>query len=327
MAQSLFITLKQQSPGCEISVLAPEWSRPILERMPEVTGTISLPFVHGQFAFLARREFGRSLAGHGFDQAIVLPNSWKSALIPYAAGIPLRTGWTGELRYRLLNDIRPLDKGRYRRTVERFVALGLNKNEILPQIPAPQLVADAEGRETALDRLGLSQDMPVLALCPGAEYGSAKQWPAEYYAQLAERYHRKGWQVWVFGSDKDSAVAGEMSAICSTIVDLTGKTSLAEVIDLMSCASAVVSNDSGLMHVAAALQRPLVAIYGSSDPEFTPPLSENSRVLSLGLSCSPCFKRECPLGHLDCLRKIAVSQVADEVELLLGNGASRRPLT
>jgi heptosyltransferase-2 len=313
MAQSLFITLKQRDPAPQIDVLAPGWSRPLLERMPEVTDAIDMPLGHGKLDLKTRWRLGRDLQNRHYDQAILLPNSLKSALTPFWAKIPRRTGWVGEMRYGLLNDARKLDKSHLTMTVQRFVALGLSAdNREIPQIPIPRLQVDQTAVEQAMQELGLGEKQkPVLALCPGAEYGPAKRWPEKYYAELASRKMEQDWGVWLFGSAKDQPVCAEIIESAGGGVDLSGRTSLAQAVDLLSLTDAVVSNDSGLMHVAAALDRPLVAIYGSSDPGFTPPLNSRSQVVTLGLDCSPCFKRECPKGHLKCLEDLAVDQVEE----------------
>jgi len=299
MAQSLFIKLKLLNPQLHLSLLAATRSYTLAKRMPQVDELIELPFQQGQFAPLARWRWGRKLRRQLFEQAIVLPNSWKSAIIPWAAGIPKRSGWLGESRYMLLNDRRKLDKRQYPRMVDRFAALALPPDTELGEIPVPQLHHHEEDRQQALSDLNLNPDYaPVLALCPGAEFGTAKQWPAENFALLARHYIDLGWQVWLFGSPKDRAMCKRIQQGCPMVIDISGRTTLLEALDLLSCASAVVSNDSGLMHVAAGLHRPLVALYGSSDPGFTPPLSQQSRIVSLDLPCSPCFKRECPKGHL-----------------------------
>ncbi|MEG5265452.1 lipopolysaccharide heptosyltransferase II [Pseudomonas sp. JDS28PS106] len=307
MAQTLFQCLKQRHPECEIDVLAPEWSRPILERMPEVRAALSFPLGHGALELATRRRIGKSLAGQ-YDQAILLPNSLKSALVPFFAGIPKRTGWRGEFRYGLLNDVRVLDKERYPLMIERFMALAYDRDAELPHpYPKPSLRIDATSRDAALSKFGLVLDRPVLALCPGAEFGESKRWPAEHYAQVADARIREGWQVWLFGSKKDHPV-GEtirenlIPGLREESVNLCGETSLAEAIDLLSCADSVVSNDSGLMHVAAALNRPLVAVYGSTSPGFTPPLADEVEIVRLGIECSPCFDRTCRFGHYNCLR-------------------------
>jgi len=313
MAQSLFKRLRQLHPAAEIHVLAPAWSRPLLERMPEVSKAIDMPLGHGRLELAIRWKLGKSLRGR-YRQAILLPNSWKSAIIPFAANIPQRTGWLGEMRYGLLNDARRLDKSWLSMTVQRFVALASDrKTRELPEIMPPRLTVNPDNAAAAMDELGLQHDSSalLLALCPGAEYGEAKRWPAEHYAALARQHIQEGGQVWLFGSDKDLPVCDEITAIAGEAChNLAGRTSLAQATDLLSLADLVVSNDSGLMHVAAALDRPLVAIYGSSDPGFTPPLNKQHRILDLGLDCSPCFKRECPLGHLNCLRNITVEQVS-----------------
>lgn len=326
MAQTLFQVLKQRHPDCQIDVLAPDWSRPILERMPEVRKALSFPLGHGALELGTRRRIGKSLAGQ-YDQAIVLPNSLKSALVPFFAGIAKRTGWKGELRYGLLNDVRKLDKERYPLMIERFMALAYEPGGDLPKpYPKPSLQIDAQSRDAALAKFGLSLDRPVLALCPGAEFGEAKKWPSEHYAKVAELKIREGWQVWLFGSKNDHPV-GE--AIRNRLIpglreearNLSGETSLAEAIDLLSCASAVASNDSGLMHVAAALNRPLVAIYGSTSPAFTPPLADQVEIVRLGIECSPCFDRTCRFGHYNCLRELKSRPVVEALARVAPNPA------
>jgi heptosyltransferase-2 len=251
----------------------------------------------------------------------------KSALVPFFAGIPKRTGWKGELRYGLLNDVRKLDKDRYPLMIERFMALAYEPGAELPQpYPKPSLRIEPESRDAALAKFGLTLDRPVLALCPGAEFGEAKKWPAEHYAKVAELKIREGWQVWIFGSKNDHPV-GE--AIRSRLIpglreearNVAGETSLAEAIDLLSCATAVASNDSGLMHVAAALNRPLVAIYGSTSPGFTPPLADQGEVVRLGIECSPCFDRTCRFGHYNCLRELKPRPVVEALGRLVPDAA------
>lgn len=318
MAQSLFITLRQRRPAPEVDVIAPAWSLPLLERMPEVRRAIPLPVAHGELALGKRWRLGRSLRQRGYQQAIVLPRSAKAALPVLAAGVPRRTGYKGEHRYGLLNDIRPLDRKALYRTVDRFVALGHEADAPLPPpTPEPRLAVTADGRRQARSELGLAgDDAPVLALCPGAEYGPAKRWPPEYFAEVARERLAAGWQVWLFGSDKDQPITGGIAKAAPGCTDLAGRTTLAQAIDLLASAAVVVSNDSGLMHVAAATGRPVVALYGSSDPGYTPPLSAHARILYLGLDCSPCFQRECPLGHLNCLRRMQPDRVLEAITAL-----------
>ena len=324
MAQTLFITLKQQDPDAIIDVLAPAWSAPLLERMPEVRRGINMPLGHGKLDLGTRKQLGRSLVAEQYDQSIVLPNSLKSALVPFWARIPKRTGWRGEMRFGLLNDIRVLDKDRYPLMIERFIALAFPGKHPLPQeLPHPHMEASAEGRTAARQRFQLDSSKPILALCPGAEFGPAKKWPERYYATVAHNKLQQGWQVWLFGSEKDRAgnntirnkISSEFQA---DIHNLAGLTSLGEAIDLLSCTDAVVSNDSGLMHIAAALGRNLAVIYGSTSPGFTPPLNDNHRIIRLGLDCSPCFKRECPLTHLNCLNLLEPDRVIKALDELTG---------
>jgi heptosyltransferase-2 len=314
MAQCLFKVLKQRNPHVLIEVLAPAWSLPLLARMPEVQHAIVMPIGHGKLALRERYRIGKSLRAKHYQQAIVLPNSFKSALIPFWANIPIRTGWLREMRYGLLNDWRRLDKKRYPLMIEQFIALGLPKNEALPcESPAPELIVSVESRDQALIKHGLVCDeRPILMLCPGAEFGPAKRWPEEYYAAVANEKLDAGWQVWIFGSVKDQPVAEKIMELTGQrCVTLAGKTKLEEAVDLLSFARAVVSNDSGLMHIAAALQKPLIAVYGPTSSSFTPPLHKQSKVLSLSLPCQPCFQRICPLQHHHCMRELKPEKILD----------------
>lgn len=312
MAQGLYRALKEANPNSQIDVLAPAWSAGILARMPEIRRVIEMPVGHGRFGWGIRRDLGRSLRGQ-YQRAIVLPNSWKSALVPWFANIPRRTGFVGEFRYGLLNDVRYLQKISIPRLLDRYRLLAGPDASPLN----PSLRVDATAQAASFGRLGLALDKPVLALCPGAEYGPAKRWPTAHYAALARAKLQTGWQVWLFGAEKDAPVTAEINQLSdNACIDLAGRTILTEVVDLLSVARCVVSNDSGLMHVAAAVGVPLLAIYGSSDPGYTPPLSDRARVLSLNMSCSPCFKRECPLGHLDCLKRLMPEQVLAEMDKL-----------
>ena len=321
MSQVLYKHLQNRRPGVLIDVLAPAWSEPLLARMPQVQRAIVKPIGHGEPALGRRSKLGRRLRQEHYDQCILLPNSFKSALIPFFARIPRRTGWRGEWRYGLLNDLRVLDEEALPLMVQRFAALGQDADEPVPaQLPAPELVADTGQAEACRGRFGLNPASPFLALCPGAEFGGAKRWPIEHYAELAGDYLRRGWQVVLFGSENDSEVTSRIRAACddhAACVDLAGRTRLAEAVDLLSLAGAVVSNDSGLMHIAAALSRPLVVVYGATSPGFTPPLNRNAAVLASDIDCAPCFQRECPLQHHRCMREILPSQVAAKLDGLL----------
>lgn len=313
MAQSLFAALKQRYPHANIDVLAPEWTRPLLARMPDVREAISMPITHGVFGWKQRRQIGLSLRHKKYDQSIVLPNSWKSALIPWFAKIPIRTGWLGEMRYGLLNDPRKLNKKALPLMVQRFVALAhpANQAHIAPEYLPPKMIAEAVSNELNPIK---KADQKRLVLCPGAEFGPAKQWPATHYAALGEELTQQGWQVLIMGSKADAAVGEQIVAGITdknNVINLCGKTQLGEAIDLIATADQVVSNDSGLMHIAAALNRPLVAIYGPTSPAFTPPLSDNARLVHIPIECSPCFKRTCPLGHHKCMQDLSSARIAE----------------
>jgi heptosyltransferase-2 len=316
MAQIPFKLLHARHAGLALDVLAPQWTFPILERMPEVRRAIASPFEHGDLKLRERRRLGRSLAPEGYDQAIVLPKTFKSALVPFFAGIPLRTGYIGELRHWILNDTRKLDRERLPQMAQQYAALAQPRGEALRlPLPALKLRVDEAARRALLDRLGLDRNRPAAALCPGAEYGPAKRWPPRHFAELAQGLAAHGCQVWLIGSRKDREIAAEIERAAGGICrNLCGDTTLAEAIDLMASAALVVSNDSGLMHVAAAVGKPLIALYGSTSPDFTPPLSSNATILKLDLPCSPCFQRECPLGHFNCMNQLTPDRVLAAID-------------
>ena len=312
MAQPLFQRLGQQHSNLEIDVLAPPWVAPLLARMPEVTRVIDSPFRHGGLDWPTRRRTGEQLRSEFYDQAIVLPNSWKSALVPFYAKIRKRTGYRGEFRYGLLNDIHTLDTAKHPQLVQRYAALAgpLDGSKLEARLQSTHAQQAA-----ALSAHGLAADAQPVIFCPGAEYGPAKRWPAEYYAELARQYGTSENPVLLLGSPKDAPVGDEIVAQSQGAArNLAGKTSLFEAIDLLAAARLVVSNDSGLMHVAAALQRPQVALYGSSSPGYTPPMNDKAKIVSLGVECSPCFERVCPLGHFKCMKDMSPASVARAAE-------------
>lgn len=304
LAQPLLARLHEKRPGVRIDALAPTWVAPVARRMPEVAEVIETTFRHGALELRERWRLGRSLRSRGYEQAIVLPNSWKSALVPFFADIALRSGYAGESRFGLLNLLYRNPKGRGPMAAH-YAKLSEKPGKAPPEpLPQPRLKIDPRAAEATAVRFGLEGHYAVF--CPGAEYGPAKRWPG--FAALADRV---GLPVVLLGSAKDAEACTGIGA-----KNLAGKTTLDEAIELISCADCVVTNDSGLMHVAAAVGTPLVAVFGSSSPEHTPPLTAQARVVWLGIECSPCFERECPLGHLRCLREISADRVLQELRNL-----------
>ncbi|SBT05108.1 ADP-heptose--LPS heptosyltransferase 2 [Candidatus Accumulibacter aalborgensis] len=315
LAQPLFMRLHEQTPGLQLDALAPRWVAPALERMTEIAEIVDSPFAHGELSLRARHRLARQLAPCGYQRAYVLPNSLKSALIPFLADIPERIGFVGESRYGLINHRHRLNEALLPQMSERFAQLAESPGGSLTRpLPRPRITSSSRQRAATLAALGVDLPSRLAVFCPGAEYGPAKRWPARHFATLANALAERNYAVWLLGSAKDRAIGDEIVALASPAalpLNLCGATSLPQAIDLLAAASLVVCNDSGLMHVAAALDRPLVAVYGSSSPGFTPPLSERAKIISLELDCSPCFKRECPLGHLDCLNKLDPQRVLD----------------
>ena len=318
LVQPMLERLMQRHPDAQIDLFAPPWTAALLRQIPQVHEVIINPFPHGALNLAARYRLGLQLREAHYDQAIVLPNSFKSALVPWFANIPLRSGFVGEMRYGLLNDARRLDKNELPLMVERYAQLAETPGDALQRpLPQPRLQVTTEQRLAVLDKLGLAIRQPVAVFCPGAEYGPAKRWPIPYFAELAQHLRDLGYAVWLVGSPKDKEVGDKIVALGNNAChNLCGATELEDAIALLSCADMVITNDSGLMHIAAALDRPMLALYGSSSPRFTPPLSNKAQILKLDMKCSPCFKRECPLGHFNCMKQLTPDQVATFVPVV-----------
>jgi heptosyltransferase-2 len=296
--------------GEKLTVGALPWVAPVYRAMPQVSEVIEFPFQHGGLQFKARRSIARQVQGR-FDSAYVLPNSLKSALLPFLASIPRRVGYLGEARVGLLTH--RLKNPKNKPPMVAFYSALSGDGDGLEN-DRPQLRIDAAQVAAVLAKHKLAQGA-YFVFAPGAEFGSSKRWPASHYAQLALLLDRP---AVLLGSGKEAALCDEIAAAApGKCIDLAGKTSLAEAFALIAAAKAVISNDSGLMHVAAAFGVAQVALFGSSSPLHTPPLNDRARVLWLKedpaylppLDCSPCFERECPLGHHRCLRDLAPQQV------------------
>jgi lipopolysaccharide heptosyltransferase II len=324
LSEPLIALLREPYEAPIVDVLAPPWCAPVYARMRGVRRIVDNPFAHRELALAARRQLAGELRAEGYTRAFVLPNSWKSALVPFLARIPRRTGYIGEARFGLLNDARNLDRRALPRLVNRYAALAGAPRTLIPTPPAPVLVPDLANRAAAMRALRLRADPPVAILCPGAEFGAAKRWPPNHFADLGAQFLRDGLQVWIVGSPNDRlATDGVLQAAGDPgrkFRDLTGRTDLGTAVDLLAVARIVVSNDSGLMHAAAAVNTPLVALFGSSSPVYTPPLSDLARVARIDIACSPCFKRECPLGHFKCMRDLSPSIVYNQARAVLSGG-------
>lgn len=328
MSQSLYRTLKAEYPDADIDVMAPDWCRPLLARMPEVSEAVVMPLGHGSLALGERYRLGKQLRAKRYDRAYILPNSFKSALVPFFAGIPVRTGWKGEMRYGLLTDLRILDKAAFPLMVERYVALAYDKARIAcaADLPQPLLWPALQVRDEEIAEItaafNLTDNRPTIGFCPGAEFGPAKRWPHYHYAGLAQRLIDDGYQIALFGSQKDHAAGEEILALLTEearehCLNLAGQTNLDQAVVLIASCHAIVTNDSGLMHVAAALNKPLVALYGPSSPDFTPPLSHQAKVIRLITGYHKVRKGDAAEGYHQSLIDIQPSLVMDALTELL----------
>ena len=327
LSEPLFARIRGAGVEAPIDVIAPPWCGPVYARMRGIGRIIDSPAAHGEFAWQRRRALGVALRAARYTHAYVLPNTWKSALVPWFAQVPRRIGYRGEARYRLLTDARRLDRHGLPQLVARYAALAVPRGEPAPAPAPPTLVPNAANLAQAMRALDLSRAQPIAILCPGAEFGPAKRWPAEHFADLALRLARDGFAVWIMGSPNDAPAASALEAALggrrTGVTNLTGRTDLGTAIDLMSAASLVVSNDSGLMHAASAVNAPLVALFGSSSPQYTPPSSPAARIAKIDIACSPCFKRECPLGHFRCMRDLSPELVYNLARATAGSSPPR----
>ena len=328
MAQPLLQRLKARHPERPIDVLAPPAVAPVWRQMAEVAEVLETPFRHGALQLKERWRYARLLRRRGYADAYILPNTLKYALIPWLAGIPRRIGYKGESRYGLIN-VMHHDDTPPRPMVTFYAALADAPGASLRQdLPKPRLAASEAQMAAACAKAGLDPARPLVVFAPGAEFGGAKRWPPAHFGQLAQHILARDpqAQVALLGSPKDAgtcnevlaAVAGAAAPASSGLVSLAGKTSLSDAVALIARSAAVVSNDSGLLHVASGLNRPVIAIYGPTDPDHAPPFSELAASISLRLDCSPCRQRECPLGHQNCMHGISAGQVWQTLEPMLG---------
>ena len=322
MAQTLYKRIKKELPSSQIDVMSPHWSLALLERMPEVCKKIVSPFSHGETKLLERYRLGQGLKKENYDRAIVLTNSLKSSLIPYFARIAVRTGWLGEFRYGLINDIRSSKKLKKSLMVEKFAALSLcEENYSIENLTFPELEINFANQRNFLEEFSIDYSKNTMAICPGAEFGPSKRWPAEYYAEIAKFYVNEGWNVLCIGSKNDEDIGmgiGSLNNLRSneSFINLIGKTSLQDAIDILAFTEKVVTNDSGLMHIAAAVKTPLVALYGPSSPEYTPPLISKKKILRKTQGYEKVRYGSNEKGYHQSLLDIKPEEVLDALEAL-----------
>lgn len=326
-----------------VDVMAVPSVAAVYQCCPAIHQVHTFAFAHGKLQWRLRRNVARQFRGR-YDTAVVLPNSLKSALVPWLAGIPTRRGMLGESRYWLINDRRSLASnaeqpaGSRPSMLDQYLALAdqpidrslidrFGQHRPVMAMPNDGVELGPHGLKPQV--LDVLTRQSIMAICPGAEYGPAKQWPAAHFAAVANHWlsNGKNRAVVIVGGPKDVESASTIGAAISQadhqkpdcVLNLAGKTSLLEAFRWISVSCVAVSNDSGLMHAAAALGVPIVGIFGSSDPHHTPPHAKAARALSLNLSCSPCFQRTCPLGTTACLRDLAPRQVIDAVNGLIAD--------
>ena len=318
IAQSLYRRIKQLNAAAAIDVLAPKYLHGLLKRMPEIRYTIDLQLAHKQLGLSRRKQIGISLRDR-YNQAIILARSLKAALIPWFAQIAIRTGFRGEMRYGLINDMRKLDRDAMPRLADRWVHLGQPKQMRLPkEIPPPRLSIKPANAQICMEHLALNNNSPIMALAPGAAYGPSKQWPARYFTETAEHYRKQGYQIWLLGAKNDQAICRQITeATDMPISNLCGRTSLEDTIDILAQADIVVSNDSGLLHIAAAVGCSVIGIFGSTTPEYTLPSSDQVRYSWTQLPCSPCWQKTCRYGHYHCLTRITPKDIMPTVDFLM----------
>jgi heptosyltransferase-2 len=323
MAQPLLQRLKAQFPERPIDVLSPPSVAPVWRAVAEVDTVLETPFRHKALQLRERWKYAQVLRARGYAAAYVLPNTLKYALIPWLAGIPRRVGYKGEMRYGLVN-VMHMDDTPPRPMVPFYAALALAPDAQLSAVPRPRLQVPRERIAAACTQHGVDIGRPLVVFAPGAEFGPAKRWPPRHFGALAQAIlaQQPDAQIALLGSPKDRDSGEEVVAhagpAAPALLNLAGSTQLDEAIALIAGAAAVVANDSGLLHIASSLNRPVVALYGPTDPAHAPPFSDMARSLFLNLDCAPCRQRECPLGHHNCLEKMEAPLVWKELAPMLG---------
>ena len=318
MSQALLKLLKQQDPSCSIDIFSIATLHDLLKHMPEVDNYLTCPFKHGELQLLERFKVAKAIKEKMYTHAYIIPSSFKSAIIPFLANIPIRIGRLGESRYFVINNIRQAVTTK-RTAVKLLVSLGVSNDSDLPTpMPRPKLSLSQKHLEKTLNKLKIDTPRkPILTICPGAAFGKAKRWPTSHFAQIAKKKKNDGWEVWILGGPDEVVAAQEIQILSNNIcTDFTGKTDLSDAIALLSLSTVTVANDSGLMHIAASLDKAVVAIYGPTSPEFAPPLTNKTRSLSLNLACSPCRKPKCKLQHMKCLNDLHPTLVLQAIEEL-----------
>jgi heptosyltransferase II len=323
MAQPLLARLKQLHPERAIDVLAPPAVAPVWRAVSEVDTVLETPFRHRALQLKERWHYAQLLRARGYSDAYVLPNTIKYALIPWLAGIPRRVGYKGEMRYGLLNVLHHDDKPA-RPMMPFYAALAQDPRLPAPaNVPRPLLRVASELVREACARHGIDTARPLVVFAPGAEFGPAKRWPPRHFGALAGEILAAvpSAQIALLGSPKDRPTCEEVVAAAgpaaAQMLNLAGSTKLDEATALIAQAAAVVTNDSGLMHIASGLNKPLLALYGPTDAGHTPPSSEFARWISLHLECAPCQQRECPLKHHNCMEQLGSDLAWRELKPML----------
>jgi heptosyltransferase-2 len=301
--------LRQRFPDRPVDMLSSTLCKPLTDYMPGLRQAIVVDLPRNRLALAQQSALANRLKGEDYGTALIMPRTWKSALAPYLAGIPERTGFVGEVRFFLLNDLRYGERT-LPRMIDRCAALALPSGTAPPQAwPVPELNVSRDEVEAWRKKRGLNgDDHRVVALAPGA-VGPSKRWPTAAYAALARSLIADGFAVWVLGGPDEKALAAEIVGD-TPARDLTGN-DLRDAILALASAAAAVSNDSGLLHVAAALGTPSIGIFGPTSPWHWAPLNPLAGIIETEteLACRPCHKPVCRLIHHRCMRDIAPEQV------------------
>ena len=310
ISQSLIKYLKKEYQDCQIDIIVRPELVKLAKMMPEVQNIYSLDIEHKELGLIKRHILAKEIKKYSYSTSIILPNSFKSAIIPWLANVPLRVGYNRELRLFLLNKKYSLIKHKDS-MVNRYLKLadGSYSDSIRPSLVINRDLADSIGRKYLINN-----SKKNIVLCPEAEYGSAKRWPTNKWVQLANFYKEKNYNVYLLGKNKNLDIKYNSVLKKDSVISLLGKTSLEEATYLLSLVDLVITNDSGLMHITASVNTNLISIFGSSSPFYTPPLMKDQfgEVVYKALKCSPCFKRECPLQHLNCLNHISAEEILNK---------------
>lgn len=317
--QALCIQLLAHYPNARIDIVASESLSGLINSIPQIQTHFPLETQNKKLSVKNIFKLVKKLKPEAYQQAIVLTDNYRPALLSWLTRIRSRIGFGSLIRLGLLNDIRTSNAEQYDLLIQRYVSLAYHAHDpdAAQKIPTPKLEVQDDTVKNTCHRYQLHDHKPILIICPGSPLGDTHRWPAKYFAAVANVKLDAGWQVWLIGHNSDQPYAAEIQTRTQKpCIDFTGRLNLEETIALLSIGKQVVTNESEWMHIASVLNKPTIAIYGAHHPSLEPPLSKYTKVVSIEIPCKPCNQRQCPDQHYRCLRDILPETITHHLNLI-----------